>query len=218
MIQLCPSIKQSFSFLKIWGQGFSDIKQFKVFCVPCNFMTGAVLWYLGSYIKVRKTMFSRCQDSLMEALTSGCPGILGASRKFSTEDIPHTVLRICCSRCRIRLKMQVKHRLKNTGLGARLMARVETHGLHEKLNTGGITGMGVRSDPHPQMKPRILQLGICLQHKITGSPPQLRRRRKREAEKSFTFQRLNCSHRPKRRDQLHENFILMTILVEFYHC
>lgn len=90
-------------------------------------------------------MFSRCQDSLMEALTPGCPGILGASRKFSTVDISHTVLRICCSRCRIRFKMQVKHWLKNTGLGARLMARVETHGLHEKLNTGGIAGMGVRS-------------------------------------------------------------------------
>lgn len=42
----------------------------------------------GKRYKGKEDGFLRCQNRLMEALPSVCPGILGASRKLSTVDIP----------------------------------------------------------------------------------------------------------------------------------
>lgn len=50
-------------------------------------MAGAALWDLESGIKAGRMKPPSCQDSLMETLISGCLGILGPSRKFSTVEL-----------------------------------------------------------------------------------------------------------------------------------
>lgn len=82
-----PFNKESFSFLKSGGRGFLRETSQNIFC-PLQLNGMGSMPVFGKRSKSKEDRFLRCQNRLMEALPSVCPGILGASRKLSAVDIP----------------------------------------------------------------------------------------------------------------------------------